>query len=108
MLDPQALSPFEDSISPPSGPADKTLSFSINQTDITTWVIDRFPFSEPKVPIVYGDVSEGWKSNTTIHVPLNSTIDIIMNISNKSLDMVRYPLSAKRPCVYSSLWIFEN
>lgn len=90
ILDPQALSPFEDNMSPPSGPADKTLSFLINQTDITTWVVDRFPFSEPKIPIVYGDVSGGWKANTTIHVPLNATIDIIMNIDNKSLDVVSH------------------
>ncbi|KAI8648535.1 hypothetical protein NCS55_01492200 [Fusarium keratoplasticum] len=92
VLDPRALSPFEDNISPPAGPADRTLSFSISQTDITTWVIDRFPFTEPKVPIVYGEDSDGWGSNTTIHLPLNSTIDIILRISNQSMDVMGHPM----------------
>ncbi|KAL6405307.1 hypothetical protein AUP68_11058 [Ilyonectria robusta] len=94
VLDPRALSPFEDNIYPPAGPANQTLSFSISQTGITTWVVNRFPFTEPKLPIVYGDISEGWGSNTTIHLPLNSTIDIIMTISNQSMDVVRSPLSS--------------
>lgn len=94
VLDPAALAPFEDGASPPAGQADRTLSFLINQTDTTTWVVDRSPFTEPKVPIIYGDDSDGWRSNTTIHLPLNSTIDIIMRISNQSLDVVRSPSSS--------------
>ena len=89
LLDPSKIAPFESNNSPPPGPADKTLAFTINQTDIVTWVINRAPFKEPEIPIIYGDVSSGWKSDTTIHLPLNSTIDIILNISNQSMDTVR-------------------
>lgn len=88
LLDPQTISPFEESISPPSGDANKTLSFAINQTDIATWVIDDSPFREPSTPIIYGEASSGWNSSTTIHLPLNSTIDVILNISNRSMDTV--------------------
>lgn len=89
LLDISALSPFDKNNSPPSGPADKTMFLIVNQTDVVTWVIDREPFTEPSVPIVYGDISSGWNSNTTRHLPLNSTIDIIMSISNQSMDTVR-------------------
>jgi hypothetical protein len=89
LLDPSVLSPLHDDNSPPSGRADKALTFTVNQTDIVTWVIDSAPFKEPDVPIVYGEISSGWDSNTTIHVPINSTIDIIITISNQSMDMVR-------------------
>lgn len=94
-LDLSALSPFEDDNSPPSGPADETMSFVVNQTDVVTWVIDRAPFTEPDVPVVYGEISSGWNSNTTMHLPFNSTIDIIMSISNQSMDVVRSPLYLK-------------
>lgn len=92
VLDAGALTPFEDNVSPPTGPANETLRFSINQTEITTWVVNKFPFTEPEIPIVYGNVSEGWGSNTTIHLPLNSTIDIIMTISNQSMDVMGHPM----------------
>lgn len=92
LLDPSALSPFDGHNSPPSGRPDKALSFVVSQTDIVTWVIDRAPFSEPDVPIIYGENSSGWNSNTTMHLPINSTIDIIMSISNQSMDMVRSTL----------------
>ncbi|KAF5712261.1 Cupredoxin [Fusarium mundagurra] len=92
LLAPSALSPFGGHNSPPSGRPDKTLSFVVNQTDIVTWVIDRAPFSEPDVPIIYGQNSSGWNSNTTIHLPINSTIDIILSISNQSLDMMGHPI----------------
>ncbi|KAF5579807.1 Cupredoxin [Fusarium pseudocircinatum] len=92
LLDPSALSPFDGHDSPPSGRPDKTLYFVVNQTDIVTWVIDRAPFSEPDVPIIYGENSSGWNSNTTIHLPINSTIDIILSISNQSLDMMGHPI----------------
>ncbi|KAG9650909.1 hypothetical protein KCU64_g8903, partial [Aureobasidium melanogenum] len=88
----QALSPFEDNYSPPAGPADQTISLAINQTDIVTWMVAPAPFTEPKVPIIYGDVSDGWESNTTMHLPLNSTIDIVMRISNQSMDMMGHPM----------------
>lgn len=95
MLDPKKLAPFEKNYSPPPGTADRTLAFAINQTDVATWVIDRAPFREPDIPIIYGDVSSGWNSNTTMHLPLNSTIDIILNISNRSMDTVRLSATAK-------------
>ncbi|RSL98516.1 hypothetical protein CDV31_012583 [Fusarium ambrosium] len=92
LLNPSTLSPFDSDNSPPSGQSDRTLSFVVSQTDIVTWVIDRAPFSEPDVPIVYGEISSGWASNTTIHLPINSTIDIIMKISNQSMDMMGHPI----------------
>jgi hypothetical protein len=90
LLDPRLLSPFE-STSPSSGAADQTHVFSINQTDVTTWVVDRAPFQEPKVPIIYGAGSGGWQANTTVHMPSNSVIDIIMNVANDSMDTVCLP-----------------
>lgn len=92
VLDTQALAPFEANNSPPPGPAAKTMSFQINQTEVTTWVIDREPFEEPNVPILYGETSAGWNSTTTTHLPFNSTIDIVFNIANDSIDTVRIPL----------------
>lgn len=88
LLDPNNIAPFESNYSPLPGAADITLAFTINQTGIVTWVMDRAPFKEPDIPIIYGNVSPGWKSNTTIHLPLNSTIDILLNISNRSMDTV--------------------
>lgn len=99
----QALSPFEDNYSPPAGPADQTISLAINQTDIVTWMVAPAPFTEPKVPIIYGDVSDGWESNTTMHLPLNSTIDIVMRISNQSMDMVRSPMPVPLSIMYGLL-----
>merc|ERR1712169_4662 len=92
LLDASALSPFEDDLSPPPGPADKTLSFTVNQTDVVSWVIDRAPFEEPSIPIIYGNISSGWDSITTTHLPINSTIDIAMDISDQSLDKMGHPI----------------
>lgn len=86
-FDPMRLSLFEAN-PPPSGTADRTHSFTINQTDIVTWVVDGSPYVEPKVPIIYGNASDGWRADTTLHMPLNSTIDIIMRIANDSMDTV--------------------
>lgn len=66
-----------------------TKSFMIGQTDIVTWVVDRSPYKEADVPVVFGNSSDGWLANTTHHLPFNSTVDIIMNIANNSMDMVR-------------------
>ncbi|EON65842.1 hypothetical protein W97_05084 [Coniosporium apollinis CBS 100218] len=85
-LDVTLLAAFDGNI-PPSTPADTTLSFMINQTDIVTWVVDGSPYLEPERPILYGNASDGWNANTTYHLPSNSTVDIIMNIANDSLDM---------------------
>ncbi|KAH7239745.1 Cupredoxin [Fusarium solani] len=92
LLDPSALSPFENGTAPPSGASNKSLSFTVSQTDVVTWVIDRAPFMEPDIPLIYGENSSGWDANTTIHLPINSTIDIIMRISNKSMDTMGHPI----------------
>ena len=86
-LTPERLSPFT-AHPPPPGAADQTHSFEIKQTDVVTWVMGRSPFVEPKIPIIYGSASDGWQADTTIHVPSNSTIDIIMRVGNHSMDTV--------------------
>lgn len=86
-LDTQLLAPL-DGNTPPSDAADVTRSFAINQTDVTTWVVDGYAYSEPEKPIIYGNVSDGWGANTTLHMPFNATIDIIMRIANDSMDTV--------------------
>lgn len=88
-LDAQQLAPFEVTM-PPSGPAHATRFFAISQTDVVTWVVDGYPYSEPKAPIIYGNKSDGWAANTTLHMPYNSTIDIIMSIANGSMDAVSW------------------
>jgi hypothetical protein len=92
-LDPTMLHPFESSAAPPSTEVDLTKSFMINQTDIVTWVVDRYPYQEADIPIVFGESSDGWLASTTQHVPFNSTIDIIMSIANDSMDTVSSPHS---------------
>lgn len=86
-MDTQLLAPL-DGNTPPSDAADVTRSFAINQTDVTTWVVDGYAYSEPEKPIIYGNVSDGWGANTTLHMPFNATIDIIMRIANDSMDTV--------------------
>ena len=88
-LNPSLLSPF-DGNKPPTNAADLTKSFTINQTGITEWVMNGYPFVEPKTPILFGNVSDGWQANTTIHMPFNSTVDIVMTIANDSMDTVSY------------------
>jgi len=90
-LDEQMLAPF-DSSGPPSGPSDVTKLFAINQTDIVTWVIDGQPFSEPSRPIIYGNASDGWGAATSLHLPGNSIIDLIMHIANDSMDTMGHPI----------------
>lgn len=87
LLNPQKLAPFEPN-SPPSKTADRTQLFAINQTGVTAWVLNKAPFTEPKVPILHGAQSDGWLANTTIRMPFNSIIDIVMNVANDSLDTV--------------------
>ncbi len=81
------LAPFEGN-TPPTTAADVTRFFNINQTDIVTWVVDQYPYAEPTIPIIYGNMSDGWNANTTLHSPTNSTVDIVMNVANGSLDTV--------------------
>ena len=73
---------------PPTAPADLTKVFTINQTDPVVWVVDKAPYSEAKTPVLYGNRSDGWTTSTTLHVPYNSTIDIIMQIADESMDKV--------------------
>lgn len=85
-LNPSLLPPF-DGNKPPSNAAGLTKSLAISQTGVTEWVIDGYPFAEPKTPILLGNVSDGWQANTTIYMPFSSTIDII---SKNSMDTVSY------------------
>lgn len=87
LLNSRKLAPFESN-SPPSKPADKTQFFAINQTGVTAWEMNKAPFKEPKMPILYGAKSEGWLANTTIRMPADSVIDIVMNVADNSLDTV--------------------
>lgn len=86
-LDPLTLHPFAK-VSPPAGKADVTKVFAISQTGIVTWVMDGSSYAEPSKPILYGKSSDGWNAETTLHLPLNSTIDIIMYVANSSMDTV--------------------
>lgn len=95
-LDDQMLAPF-DGNAPPSGPSDVTELFAINQTDIVTWVVNGQPFSEPQSPIIYGNASDGWNAATTLHMPGNSTIDLIMHVANDSMDTVSCILISRKP-----------
>lgn len=73
-----------------------TKPFQINQTGIVTWVMNRDPYIEAATPVVYGNSSEGWNANTTLHLPFNSTLDIIMSVAEDSMDEVGSPQRYKR------------
>ncbi|KAL2391842.1 hypothetical protein ABEF93_000073 [Exophiala dermatitidis] len=90
-LNSQMLAPYDGNV-PPSGPSDVTKLFAINQTDIVTWAINGQPFLEPQRPIVYGNVSDGWNAVTTLHMPGNSTVDLIMYVANDSMDTMGHPM----------------
>lgn len=86
-LDTTLLHPFQSN-SPPPGMADITKTFNISQTSIVTWVMSHNPYTEAATPVLYGNSSDGWNANTTLHLPSNSTIDIIMAVANDSMDTV--------------------
>ena len=86
-LDTTLLHPFQ-SDSPPSGKADVSTVLNISQTGVVTWVMNRDPYKEASIPILYGNSSDGWSANTTLHLPSNSTIDIIMAVADDSMDKV--------------------
>jgi len=86
-LDALSLRPFAKD-TPPLGKADITKVFMISQTDILTWVVDSHPYTEPSTPVLYGSASDGWNASTTLHLPFNSTIDVVMTIANDSMDLV--------------------
>ncbi|KAG9906297.1 hypothetical protein KCU81_g10042, partial [Aureobasidium melanogenum] len=91
VLNEKNLAPL-NSNTPPSSPADLTKVFTINQTDPVVWVVDKYPYSEPQVPVIYGNSSDGWTANTTIHMPYNATIDVVMQIANDSMDVMGHPM----------------
>ncbi len=86
-LDTALLHPFQSN-SPPPGKADTTKAFNISQTGIVTWVMNRDPYIEAATPVLHGNSSDGWNANTTLHLPANSTIDIIMAVADDSMDTV--------------------
>jgi L-ascorbate oxidase len=89
-LNESALSPFPANPPPPT--ADVTFRFLINQSEPTVWAINAQPFEDPIVPILFGNVSDGWTVNTTYFVPQNAVVDLIVSISNDSLDTMGHPL----------------
>lgn len=82
----QNLAPFDRN--PPPRHTNVTKSFNISQTGIVSWVVDRYAYSEPKRPVIYGNASDGWSANTTLHMPFNASIDLIMRIAPDSMDTV--------------------
>lgn len=99
-LDTTLLQPFESN-SPPAGMAAITKFLSISQTGIVTWVMNHDAYAEPSTPILYGNSSDGWNGNTTLHLPFNSTIDLVMAVANDSMDTVSYShsrTSTSAPC----------
>ncbi|UNI13709.1 hypothetical protein JDV02_000428 [Purpureocillium takamizusanense] len=92
VLDAPDLNPFETGIAPPPGPADMTLSFQANQTGTTTWALNGEPFEKPNAAIIEGERSSGWTANTTYHLPSNATVDIVVTVSNRSMDQMGHPL----------------
>lgn len=48
------LSPFEGNRPPSSKAADLTRQFTINQTGIVTWVVNKDPYAEAEIRLVYG------------------------------------------------------
>ena len=87
VLAPLSLYPLSSN-APPRFSADLTKHLIINQTGITTWVLNHSPYSEPKTPILYGNSSDGWNAETTLHFPSNKTVDLITTIANDSMDIV--------------------
>ena len=81
------LQPFKSS-SPPPRMADITKVFNISQMGIVTWMMNRDPYAEASTQILHGNSSDGWSANIAIHLPSNSTIDIIMAVADDSMDKV--------------------
>ncbi|KAJ5343453.1 hypothetical protein N7541_008006 [Penicillium brevicompactum] len=91
-LDETQLSPFEGNRPPSSKAADLTRQFTINQTGIVTWVVNKDPYAEAEIPLIYGNASNLWDASTTLHMPSNASIDIVMNIANDSMDTMGHPM----------------
>lgn len=88
ILNTALLQPFQSN-SPPSERAHMTKTFNVSQTGIVTWVMNHTAYTEASTPILYGNSSDGWDVETTLHLPLNSTVDIIMAVAENSMDKVR-------------------
>lgn len=58
------------------------------------------PYQMPQVPLLYSNTSDGWNASTTLHVPLNSTVDMILQVANDSMDAVS--LVPTKPLPYLS------
>ncbi|KAL1582258.1 hypothetical protein WHR41_09127 [Cladosporium halotolerans] len=90
-LRPQNLGPF-DLIAPPRHNNVATRVLNINQTGVVSWVVDKYSYSEPKVPVIYGNISDGWNASTTMFMPFNTTIDLIMRVAPDSMDTMGHPM----------------
>lgn len=90
-LDSSLLAPFVPK-PPPQSPAAVTKDLVINQSEPTVWLMNKVPYQASKVPIIYGNQSDGWTAPTTLHMPFNSTIDFVLSISNDSMDMMGHPM----------------
>ena len=38
--------------------------------------------------MIYGNISDGWTASTTMFMPFNTTIDLIMKVAPDSMDTV--------------------
>lgn len=81
----------------PNGAANVTKTFNINQTDPVVWVIDKVPYAEATIPVIYGRISDGWNVGTTLHIPSNAIVDIIMQVSDQSMGSVSTVCAYCRP-----------
>ena len=87
LLNNSTLAPYAP-YPPPNGAASVTKTFNINQTDPVVWAVDEAPYAEATTPVIYGRISDGWNAGTTLHMPSNATVDIIMQVSDQSTDSV--------------------
>lgn len=67
-----------------------TLHFTIYQTDVMTWVVNKSPYLEPKTLIIHGNMSDAWNAETTLKLPLNWTVDLTLRIANDLMDTVSF------------------
>lgn len=94
MLDPSIVIPWEPPEIPPAAAKHTKINqkYVVSQTAVDTWVVDNLPFQSPDVPLIEGNKSDGWRAATTKHFPGNTTIDIILQIANDSLDQMGHPM----------------
>lgn len=90
-LMPEMLEPFPGN-PPPQGAAGKFVRFDIAMTMPTVWQVANTTFVEPVVPVLYGNSSSGFNANYTVHVPANTTVDVLMQVSPESMDLMGHPM----------------